>query len=723
VVIDHDDGAELGGLARQLGVQTGYWDTRGERHEASPDALVAVLRSLGAPVESAHHLDELRRFVERERARTVEPVVVGVAGAPLDLDVCTDEVGGAERVVVHLLTETGETHRIVLVLADHPEIGRRWSEGRERSVRRLRLDVVASLPVGYHDLTVELGGGLHPATLVVAPGRVPQPGPTERTWGVFAPLYSCRPTGLLGPTVADLDRMGELSHAAGGRVVATLPILATYLAEPYDPSPYAPVSQRFWNELYIDIEAAPELAASERARALLEQPAVRQAAAELATAERFDHRRAYALVRPVLDELAATRFAGPAATRTAFDDWVARRPEARRYASFRAAVDRTGTGWHAWGVGPGRLPLEVDDSQEARTHLWAQWTMDRQLGTVAASLARRDQRLYLDLPVGTSGDGFDTWSDHGLYAWGAGVGAPPDDFFGAGQNWGFPPVNPMVSRAQGHRQFAANLRHHLDAARILRLDHVMGLHRLFWVPDGLPATEGVYVHHPAEELFAVLAVEAHRRGAVVVGEDLGTVPDEVRHALDRYGILGMYVSQFRLPGSPGEALPLPDRRQVASVDTHDTPPFAAWWQGADIDLRVELGIETDEQADGERGHRERQRAAVAWALRDRGLLGEGGPAAAAASDDQDDDAAAVLEALLAALGESDAATVLVALDDLVGQIDPQNVPGTGADRPNWVRMLPWTLSDVFDDPRSQSILGRLQAARLGAHERATQEAR
>jgi 4-alpha-glucanotransferase len=227
----------------------------------------------------------------------------------------------------------------------------------------------------------------------------------------------------------------------------------------------------------------------------------------------------------------------------------------------------------------------------------------------------------------------------------------------------------------------------------------------------------VYVHYPAEELFAVLAVEAHRRGAVVVGEDLGTVPDEVRHALDHYGILGMYVSQFRLPGWPGEALPLPDRRQVASVDTHDTPPFAAWWQGSDIDLRVELGIETDDQAGRERGHRMRQRAAVARALRDRGLLGEGG------QDVVEDDEVEVLGALLAALGESDAAAVLVALDDLVGQTDPQNVPGTGADRPNWVRMLPCTLSDLFDDPRSQSVLGRLQAARLGAHERATQEAR
>ena len=194
----HDLG-ELADLALALGVQTGYWNTKGGRHEASPEALVAVLRAMGAPIDAPDALDELRHFVAADRARTVEPVVVAVVGDALELDVRTDEVGGPEKVVVHLASEGGATHRTLLVLADQPEVDRRWFDGRERSVRRLRIDEVASLPIGYHQLTVELGGGLHPSTLVVAPARVPQPGPTDRTWGVFAPLYSCRPTGGLGP--------------------------------------------------------------------------------------------------------------------------------------------------------------------------------------------------------------------------------------------------------------------------------------------------------------------------------------------------------------------------------------------------------------------------------------------------------------------------------------------------------------------------------------------
>jgi 4-alpha-glucanotransferase len=511
--------------------------------------------------------------------------------------------------------------------------------------------------------------------------------------------------------VNDLARVGRWIHALGGRVVATLPILATYLSEPFDPSPYAPVSQRHWNELYLDIAATPELAASERARRMLDDPATRAAAEQLRTADLFDHRGRYALVRPVLDELAATCAAGPPAARAEFDRWVEANPDAVRYAAFRAATDRTGTGWHAWGLGPGRLPGGAEGSPEARTHLWAQWTMSRQLSEVAASLEADDVRLYLDLPVGTSGDGFDTWADHDLYAWGCGVGAPPDDFFGAGQNWGFPPVNPIVARAQGHRQLAASLRHHFSAASMLRLDHVMGFQRLYWVPDGMDARSGVYVHYPADEMFAVLAVEASRRDARVVGEDLGTVSDEVRDALDRYGILGMYVSQFQLPDAPGQPIPMPHSHQVASIDTHDTPPFAAWWGADDIALRHRLGLHGEDEAADSADRRDRDREALVAGLRQAGVLhGEV-------------DEAAALGALVELLGASDAATVLVAVDDLVHETDPQNVPGTASDRPNWVRMQPCTLPELFSDPSIAALLRRLQGSRLGAHSRAAEEAR
>ena len=703
---EHD---ELVQLAAELGVQSEYWDTQGHRRLATPEALVAVLRSLGAPVHVRSELGELRRFAALERARPVEPVLVGHAGEPFELDVRVPSVGGAERVVIHFHPDGADPRRIEIVLDRVPEVGRVTADGRDHVVRRIRIDADPWVGIGYHRVTVELGGALHSTTLIVAPRRVPAPAASERTWGVLAPLYSCRPDDVYGPNVGDLARIGAWIDGLGGRVVATLPILATYLAEPYDPSPYAPVSQRYWNELYLDIAATPELAASAAARALLDDPATRASAEALRTEALFDHRRRYALIRPVLDELAATCLAAPAAARAEFDLWVADHPDARRYAAFRAATDRSRTGWHAWGLGPGRLPGGEDGSREASTHLWAQWAMSRQLEGVASALEARDVRLYLDLPVGTSGDGYDTWSDSELYSWGCGVGAPPDDFFGDGQNWGFPPVNPFVSRAQGHRRLAASLRHHLSAAAMLRLDHVMGFHRLYWVPDGMAATEGVYVRYPAEEMFAVLAVEASRRRARIVGEDLGTVPDEVRDALDRYGLLGMYVSQFQLPDRQGAPVPMPRSHQVASIDTHDTPTFAAWWRADDIVLRRRLGLHGEDREVDDTAHRGWERDVLVDGLRSAGVL-EG-----------EADEASVLGALVELLGSSDAATVLVSADDLVHETDPQNVPGTGSDRPNWVRMLPCTLTELFRESSIDEVLQRLQAARLGAYQRASEE--
>jgi 4-alpha-glucanotransferase len=709
------DGAplgELGLLAESLGVQTSYWDTRGRAHAATPEALVAVLAAMGAPIEAPGRLDDLRHFVDHLAVRTVDPVVVHWQGERPRLEVRVPAHRRDAEASFTLELEEGGRHEGRLDLRAGRPTGQRWSGGTEHVVLDVDLDLGDELPIGYHRLSARVAGEAHAATLISAPVQVSQPGPAERTWGVLAPLYSLRTETAIGPHVGDLAALGRWIDRHGGRVVATLPILATFLDEPFDPSPYTPASQRFWNELYCDLEATPELAASPAARELLDDPRTQQAVAELRRAELFDHRAQYRLVRPVLEQLASTFFAGPASSRREFDAWVQERPEVAQYAAFRAATDATGAGWHAWDAGPGQLPSGFDPTAERATrfHLYVQWAMHRQLTGVAAELAQRDQRLYLDLPVGTHGDGFDTWAQHDLFAWGCGVGAPPDDFFSEGQNWGFPPVSPLAARASGHRHLAACVRHHMSAAGILRLDHVMGLHRLYWVPDGAGAKEGVYVHYPRDEQFAVLAVESARSGALVVGEDLGTVPDEARHALERHGLLGMYVSQFQLPGDDGR-IPLPDDRQVASLDTHDTPTFAGWIEGLDIGIRKGMGL-LDEHATAEAStERQRDVDRLVAALRHAGLLHE------PIHQQQ------IYEALLRLLGASPTASVLVSLDDLLGETDPQNVPGTGLDRPNWVRKLGRPLADLAADDHIRAVLDAVQDARLSAHSRAQEETR
>ena len=701
--------AELFSHATALGLETGYWDVQGHHHEASVDSLIAVLAAMGAPISGlADARGSLRAHVLAHETATVPPVVVLVGDQDLSFEVCLEETGTPPVVHVELTHEGGGQAAWDVAVADTSVVGERHGDGRRWRWHRMDLGP-SGAAVGSHLLTVEVAGERHAATMLVAPDHVVQPGSRDRWWGVFAPLYSLRTEAGRGPDVFDLDILGGWIDRHGGRIVGTLPLLATYLDRPYDPSPYSPVSRSFWNEAYLDVERLPELPASPAALALLDDPDTQAELAALRSSNRFDPAGQARLVAAVLDELTTTFFAQPVAARRDFDAWVDDHPAVVHYGRFRAAVERSGTGWHAWpeAARHGRLTPDDYDRRVAARHVYAQWSMHRQLTQVQAGLAARGQRLYLDLPVGASGEGFDTWIDRSAYGWGAAVGAPPDDFFALGQNWGFPPLRPDQARAEGHRHLAGCLRHHMSHAGMLRLDHVMGLHRLFWVPDGMDATEGVYVRYPTEEQFAVVAIESQRADCLVVGEDLGTVPDAVREAMDRHRVLRSYVAEFAMPDEAGAALGTPDHRTVATVDTHDTPPFAAFVAADDIRARVAAGHVSHDVAAGAYARRQRSCDALVGDLERRGYEGRG---PGGESD--------LLRAVLEALGDSDAPAVLVSLDDLVGSTDPQNIPGTGPERPNWVQRLPRSLTEMATDPEIEATLAALQARRLASHGRA-----
>ena len=706
--------AELAAHAATLGLETGYWDVQGHWHDASVDSLVAVLAATGAPIGRLEDASgSLRAHALEFVTRAVPPVVTVVGAAPLTFEVCVEAGREPHLVRIEVTTEAGAHHGWDRITQELPVVDE--VEGDGRRWRRRRVEVHppgGTLPVGYHSMLVQLGREQHEVMVLAAPAAVVQLASTDRMWGAFAPLYSLRSTSGGGANVFDLDVLGAWIHRHGGQVVATLPLLAGFLDQPYDPSPYSPVSRRFWNESYLDVERLPELDASPTARALLDDPATQAGVVALRSSSRFDAAAQSRLLRPLLDELTVAFFAQPASHRRDFDAWVEADPTVVDYGRFRAAVEQSGTGWHQW-MGRARLGSLVPEDYDRRVaarHVYGQWSMHRQLGQVAADLAARGQLLYLDLPVGASGEGFDAWIDRASYGWGAAVGAPPDDFFAAGQNWGFPPLRPDRARALGHRHLAACLRHHMTHAGMLRLDHVMGLHRLFWVPDGMSPTDGVYVRSSAEEQFAVVAIESHRSGCAVVGEDLGTVPDVVREAMDRHRVLRSYVAEFAMPSGAGERLGQPDEHTVATVDTHDTPPFASFVAGADLQARFGSGLLSRERSEHELAQRQRSCAALAADLAERGYgLDSGG------AGGEGEDPRFLLGGVLEALGDSEARAVLVSLDDLVGSSEPQNVPGTGPERPNWVGRLGATLSELSADEWIEATLAALQSRRLASH--------
>lgn len=603
---------QLHALARSMGVEVRWHAQDGSTQTCSDDTLIAVLQLLRVDIQRPDDAIRARADLRREqREMIVDPAVVAWDGAPPVLQVRLPAATATEFAVV-VRTESGEE--------------RRWLS-RDLSVRITAGDDdnachTVALPQGFepgrHRLRVEAAARHASATIIAAPSRLP--GVDARTWGIFAPVYALHEHADSAPgDLATLDALGRWLQPHGGTVIGTLPILAMFVGhgkEPCDPSPYAPVSRRYWNELYLDLHAVTELDGSTEATVrapgrMLDLPAVA------------------AVRRPLLDA-AADRLRALPVRRAEHERWLAAHPDARDYAEFRAATE-----------GSGR--------EGVATHEYAQWLMANQLDNLAGNLASRAQSLYIDLPVGAHRDGYDVAARPDLFAGDASVGAPPDDFQRDGQNWGFPPVDPRASRADAHGYLAACLDEQLQYAKLLRLDHVMGLHRLWMIPAGASAVDGAYVHYAAEEHWATISLAAGRHGATIVGENLGTVPAETNRAMRRHRALGMWVAEFEIPDEQ-VTVDRPGPGVLACIDTHDLPTFAKWW--ADLDAPRRRTLLATLHASGELDH--------------------------ARPDDPASPApAAVLAAILAWLGHSRSPLVLAALEDLWLEPNPQNVPGAG----------------------------------------------
>jgi 4-alpha-glucanotransferase len=318
---------------------------------------------------------------------------------------------------------------------------------------------------------------------------------------------------------------------------------------------------------------------------------------------------------------------------------------------------------------------EEDCSHEVEHyHAYVQWVADEQLAHVSERAHRKGVRLYLDLPLGVHADGYDTWRQGDLFVPGVSAGAPPDALFHKGQNWGFPPLHPQKMRLQGYDYPIAYLKHHMKLADVLRVDHVMGLHHLFWVPQGMEATEGVYIRYPADETYAILCVESHRHRCLVVGENLGTVPAYVNDAMTQHGVHGLYVAQYEVPLDPNGGLRDIPPASVASLNTHDMPPFAAFWEGSEIERWRTLGLITETEARTRTEDRHAAKRALARFLQQRGYLA-GDPG----------DVSLVMKGSLSFLADSPSHILLVNMEDLWLEREQQNVPGVVDGHPNWQR--------------------------------------
>jgi 4-alpha-glucanotransferase len=630
----------LHALAATLGVHTQYTDGLGNQVRVGDETLVRVCRAMGAAISCpADAVEALRNHAANPTGAVFAPVSVAWDG------------------MLQMALPSGGEVRAELELEDGSAGPVHLADGVLRATR--------PLPLGYHRLVVLTGSGRSTCTVISAPVHAFRLPGERRRWGVAAQLAALRSgrSRSVGD-LQDLESLCSWLHAQGGDAVMLLPLLPTFNTDNPEPSPYSPVSRLFWSELMLDLGGAHR---------------------PVGAVSSLDVSKAHAEVWSALSQ----RTPSPEASRD---------PELLRYARFRGVQARMGRNWREWPAVArgGELRDDQVDPATAHFHLVAQDLARQQLGALSGRLRRDGFGLGLDLTVGVHADGYDAWSRQQLFAEGMSVGAPPDPGFPSGQDWGFSPLLPQASRLEGHRYAAASLVHHMAVADVLRVDHIMALSRLYWIPHGMALHEGTYVAYPSEELLAVLTLESHRHRCEVVGENLGTVPEEVNTALQRHRIRGIYLAQFQATGEEGASLPAQD--EVASFGSHDTPTLAGWLAGDDIDERGRHGLLAPDRIVQVR---EARAAAIA---RLAVMLG-------ASTDDPNP----LLLALLEWLGRSPSELVVPWFEDLWLEVRGVNIPGTRAsERANWQRPMRLLLEDLMSDPQVEACLRTLRQARAAA---------
>ncbi|MEV5955492.1 4-alpha-glucanotransferase [Streptomyces sp. NPDC051987] len=662
-------------LAELHGVATSYSPAPDRTVAASAGAVIAVLGALGVDASGPEAVRTALADRERElAARLLPPTVVHWAG-------------------------TGEPD---LGLPAGTRLQVRTEDGQSK-------DDVRDLPPGAHLVTATAPDGRTArAHLIVAPDRLPTP--AGRSYGILVQLYSLLSRHSWGMgDLGDLARLADWAgRTAGAGFVQVNPLHAAVPGAPTDPSPYRPSSRRFPDPVHLRPEAVPEYAAD---------PAVADRAGQLRSAvldqgALIDRDAVWELKREALETAAAAPLTPD--RQAAYDAFRAAEGQALEdHATWYALAERHGSDWHRWPEAlrdprsPETARARAELADRVGFHARLAWLTVTQL--TAAQRAAREAGMPVgivhDLAVGVHPAGADAWAQQDHFAAGMSVGAPPDAFNARGQDWGLPPWRPDRLAASGHAPFRELLRALFRYAGALRIDHVMGLFRLWWVPEGRPPTEGTYVRYDAEAMLALLALEATRAGAVVIGEDLGTVEPGVRETLQRHGVLGTSVLWFERDWD-GDGRPLPPEGWradcLATATTHDLPPTAARLTGEHVELRDRLGLLTRPLAE------ERAEAAAdiaEWLA----LLTRLGLLAVSESGDEEAEIRAVHRFLL----RTPARMIGVWFPDTVGDRRPQNLPGTWDQYPNWrlpiadTKGRPVTLEELTASERVRALFRTL----------------
>ena len=663
--------------AVEAGIDLGYHDINGTYHATKPEVLESIVAVLdkSKPDSDGLYLNTMVAHENGEESLQMP-----------------SEFHGAEAVV--LIDEADEYQTLTLYPGDNDTL---WIK-------------LPQLACGYYTLSAETGGKCCLVRLIVAPESVYQPkllANGGRMNGLTMHLYSLRSERNWG--IGDFtDLLNLMKYAAEKKLdfVGINPLHALFTSKPAFASPYSPSSREWLNPIYLDIEKVGAFTYNEQLKNWLAQPKIRQRIAALRVTETVTYTAVWACKRDAL-QMAFNAFEQDTCEaavneRAAFEAFVLEKGKALQGFGLFEALDqyysRPGqVGWQSWPSefhqpdGEAVEKFALSHEREIRFYMWLQWLCAEQLQEVNQAAAEYGVKLgiYGDLAVGVARGSADTWLNRQDYCMDLSVGAPPDPLGPTGQNWDLPPLNPLMLKHTGYEKFAHLLRENMRLYGVLRIDHVMALCRLWWVLNGKTADFGAYVHYDAEVMFAILALESRRNSCVIIGEDLGTVPDEARHLLNRYQVFSYKVMYFS-KGWNGFQLPEEYPEQAITViSTHDVAPLAGYWIGKDLDTMFKLGTLPDAAAfQTALDEREHDKADLLDKLKETGCLGADVQMPAKAD-----------ETLLAALHKygtlSRSKLYAVQLENLLGVIDNLNVPGVTEGYPNWAQKMPVSLEDFL----------------------------
>lgn len=713
-------------LATLSGVCGDYEDWAGRPVSVPTELKVPILQAMGFDLSSTDSARAaMQRYQEQQWDSLIAPVNVVHQGQPFTVDMYVPEGRLGNSFKGEFELESGR-RRSISVKADSLEVIERKSFP-SRDLVKLALILPQDLPTGYHQLTLKNRNLEAISLIIVAPPSCFEPeslAKGHKIWGSAIQLYTLRTNNDWG--IGDFSSLKTLAQKLaeqGANIIGLNPIHSLYPANPLHTSPYSPSSRNYINPLYLDVTAIPEFSQSSSAQAMVNDAPFQDAIAQARQTEYVDYERVAGLKFKVLEQLFKEFQQEHIQTESprgkAFLNFCdIRGASLKRHATYEALyahfkqLDIMSWGWPCWPEeyqtpDSDAVSTFIKENDDAIQHYqYLQWLAEIQLAEAQQTAIEAGMQvgIYRDLAVGVDRGGADVWSNRDIYCLDASVGAPPDGVAPQGQNWGLPPFNPVTLKQHHYAPFIEMVRSNMSHCGALRIDHVMGLLRLWWCPNGKTADFGAYTYYPLNDLLGIIKLESQRRQCLVFGEDLGTVPPEIEASLPPAKCYSNEVVLFSCEGdrfmSPGEFKPM----ALTCISNHDIPTLKAWWNCLDLSLRQELGIYDTEKTETEKQARHRDKIALIHTLIDINERPWGMNPDEISTQVYTRE---VMEKLHYYLAKTTSKIVVLQLEDILQIETPVNVPGTSSEYPNWQRKLTDTLENLFANEANLTLFRNL----------------